>query len=134
MDVGDPSNFIRIREIYLNDFDKIKENISSYSFSDTLTKEAMLEVYTKLDYIMDPHGAVGYLGLKAYLKDHSDVQGIFVETAHPVKFLEVVEPVIGKSIELPEQIKAVIHKPKEALCIKNYSELKDFLIRSSRAS
>ena len=134
MDVGDPSNFIRIREIYLNDFDKIKENISSYSFSDTLTKEVMLEVYTKLDYIMDPHGAVGYLGLKAYLKDHSDVQGIFVETAHPVKFLEVVEPVIGKSIELPEQIKAVIHKPKEALSIKNYSELKDFLIRSSRAS
>ena len=131
MDVGDPSNFIRIREIYGHDFNKIKQNLSSYSFSDVLTKEAMLKVYSETGYIMDPHGAVGYLGLKRYIKDHPDTQGIFVETAHPVKFLEVVEPVIGKSIELPEQIKAVINKPKEALYIKNYQELKDFLLKTS---
>ena len=130
MDVGDPSNFIRIREIYDNDFELIKENLSSYSFSDDQTKEAMLKVYKELDYIMDPHGAVGYLGLKQYIKNRADTQGIFLETAHPVKFLEVVEPVIDKRIDLPVQIQEVIDKPKKALFITNYEELKDFLIRS----
>lgn len=129
MDVGDPSNFIRIREIYNNDFNKIKENLSSYSFSDALTKEAMLKVYTEFDYIMDPHGAVGYLGLKKYIQSNPDAQGIFLETAHPVKFLEVVEPVINRRIELPKQIQEVIDKPKKALFITNYQELKDFLIK-----
>jgi threonine synthase len=128
MDVGDPSNFIRIREIYKHDFNKIKENLSSYSFSDALTKEAMLKVYSESGYIMDPHGAVGYLGLKQFLKVHPNTQGIFLETAHPVKFLEVVEPVIGKRIELPIQIQEVIDKTKEALFIRDYSELKQFLL------
>ena len=128
MDVGDPSNFIRIREIYKHDFNKIKENLSSYSFSDTVTKEAMLKVYSESGYIMDPHGAVGYLGLKQYLQGHPNAQGIFLETAHPVKFLEVVEPVIDKRIELPKQIQAVINKTKEALFIRDYSELKRFLL------
>jgi len=130
MDVGDPSNFIRIREIYKHDFNKIKENLSSYSFSDALTKEAMLKVYNESGYIMDPHGAVGYLGLKQFLKLHPNTQGIFLETAHPVKFLEVVEPVIDKKIELPKQIQEVIDKTKEALFIRDYSELKRFLITS----
>ncbi len=128
MDVGDPSNFIRIREIYKHDFNKIKENLSSYSFSDALTKEAMLKVYNESGYIMDPHGAVGYLGLKQFLKEHPNTQGIFLETAHPVKFLEVVEPVIDKRIELPIQIQEVIDKTKEALFIRDYSELKQFLL------
>ncbi len=128
MDVGDPSNFIRIREIYKHDFNKIKENLSSYSFSDALTKEAMQKVYNESGYIMDPHGAVGYLGLKQFLKDHPNTQGIFLETAHPVKFLEVVEPVIDKKIELPKQIQEVIDKTKEALFIRDYSELKQFLL------
>jgi len=128
MDVGDPSNFIRIREIYKHDFNKIKENLSSYSFSDGLTKEAMLKVYSESGYVMDPHGAVGYLGLKQYLQMHPNTQGIFLETAHPVKFLEVVEPVIDKRIELPKQIQEVIDKTKEALFIRDYSELKQFLL------
>ena len=128
MDVGDPSNFIRIREIYKHDFNKIKENLSSYSFSDELTKESMLKVYSESGYVMDPHGAVGYLGLKQYLQMHPNTQGIFLETAHPVKFLEVVEPVIDKKIELPKQIQAVINKTKKALFIRDYSELKRFLL------
>ena len=128
MDVGDPSNFIRIREIFKDDFAKIKENLSSYSFTDEQTKAAMLKVYTESGYIMDPHGAVGYLGLTHYLKDHPNKQGIFLETAHPVKFLEVVEPVIGTRIDLPAQIQAVMDQPKKALFIRKYDELKQFLL------
>ncbi len=128
MDVGDPSNFIRIREIYKNDFDLIKDNVSSYSFSDDQTREAMLKVYKDTGYIMDPHGAVGYLGLKKYQEVHKNTSGIFLETAHPVKFLEVVEPVIGKTIDFPEQIKEVMNKNKEAQFISNYGELKEFLL------
>jgi threonine synthase len=128
MDVGDPSNFIRIREIFKDDFTTIKENLSSYSFSDEQTKAAMLKVYSESGYMMDPHGAVGYLGLTHYLKDHPDYQGIFLETAHPVKFLEVVEPVIGTKIDLPAQIQAVMDRPKKALFIRKYDELKQFLL------
>ncbi|MEL4454994.1 threonine synthase [Lutimonas vermicola] len=128
MDVGDPSNFIRIREIYGDDFDLIKKNLSSFSFSDELTKAAMEKVYHESGYVMDPHGAVGYLGLKQYMKNHQDTQGIFLETAHPVKFLEVVEPVIGKHIEFPEQIKNIMDRTKEAGFISNYQQLKDYLL------
>ncbi|MCA0931615.1 threonine synthase [Lutimonas saemankumensis] len=130
MDVGDPSNFIRIREIYKNDFALIKENLSSYSFTDDQTRAAMLKVYEETGYIMDPHGAVGYLGLKKYLKSNPDSTGIFLETAHPVKFLDVVEPVINKKIAFPEQIKSVMDKPKVAQFMTDYSELKNFLLTS----
>ncbi len=128
MDVGDPSNFIRIREIYKDDFEVIKKNVSSFSFSDDLTKEAMSKVFQESGYVMDPHGAVGYLGLQQYMKNHKDIQGIFLETAHPVKFLEVVEPVIGQRIEFPEQIKNIMHRTKEASFISNYKQLAEYLL------
>ncbi|MGI9533303.1 threonine synthase, partial [Lutimonas sp.] len=127
MDVGDPSNFIRIREIFKDKFEQLKKYLSSFSYSDYQTREAMKEVYANNGYIMDPHGAVGYLGLKEYLKDQRKAQGIFMETAHPVKFLDVVEPVIKKRIEYPSQIEAVIHKEKKATFISSYEELKSFL-------
>ncbi len=128
MDVGDPSNFIRIQEIYQNDLIKLKEHLHSYSFSDDETRTAMLNIYKKDGYIADPHGAVGYLGLKKYLGDQEGVQGIFLETAHPVKFLEVIEPVIEQTIKYPQQIEQVIHRTKEATFIKSYKGLKEFLL------
>ena len=128
MDVGNPSNFIRIQNIYNNDFNELKNHLSSYSFSDDETREAMLNIYNNKGYIADPHGAVGYLGLKKYLNENSDIQGIFLETAHPVKFLDVIEPVIKTKIELPAQIKKVINKRKEATLISDYDELKKFLL------
>ncbi|MCF6348970.1 MAG: threonine synthase [Flavobacteriaceae bacterium] len=127
MDVGDPSNFIRIQEIYNNDFERLKNDLHSYSFTDNETRDAMLHLYNNCDYIADPHGAVGYLGIKKYNLPN-DAYGIFLETAHPVKFLDVVEPVINKSIEFPQQIQAVIDKTKEASFIRTYSELKSFLL------
>jgi threonine synthase len=129
MDVGDPSNFIRIQEIYKNDDELLKKNVSSYSFTDEETKKAMKKIKKKSGYIADPHGAVGYLGLKKYLKKHK-AQGIFLETAHPVKFLDVVEPVLNETIAFPPQILNVINKKKKSIQISKYDELKDFLLKS----
>jgi len=129
MDVGDPSNFIRIREIFKGKFDLLKKNLSSFSFSDYQTREAMKDVYSTSKYIMDPHGAVGYLGLKQYLNEKDNAQGIFLETAHPVKFLDVVEPVIKKTIPYPTQIEGIMHREKKAISISTYDELKDFLLK-----
>ncbi len=128
MDVGNPSNFIRIQEIYKNNFEALKENLSSYSFSDEETKTAMQEIYSNYNYVADPHGAVGYLGAKAYLKENPETHCVFLETAHPTKFLDVVEGVIQQKQELPAQIKEVIDKEKVAITISTYEELKDFLL------
>ena len=129
MDIGDPSNFIRIQEIYKNDFQNLKKHLSSYSFTDDETRMAMKYLYEMRNYIADPHGAVGYLGLKKYRKENPENLGVFLETAHPVKFLDVVEPVIGKKIDFPPQIESVVHKTKKATMIATYDELKSFLIR-----
>ncbi len=126
MDVGNPSNFIRIQELFDNDLEKIRKHFSSYSFSDDQTRETMKEVYKQTSYVADPHGAVGYLGLKEYgLKDND--LGIFLETAHPVKFLDVVEDTLNVQVPIPQQIKNVIDKEKVAIQISSYSQLKDYL-------
>lgn len=128
MDVGDPSNFVRIRHLYQDNFEKLSENLSSYTFTDSETKKAMLEVYKSSGYICDPHGAVGYLGLKKYQEKHLDAYGVFLETAHPVKFLDVVEETIGKSVEIPPQIRKVMDREKKYIKIKSYEGLKKHLL------
>ena len=129
MDVGNPSNFLSIQEIYQNNFEALKENLSSYSFTDEETKSAMQEIYTNYNYVADPHGAVGYLGAKAYLKENPDTHCVFLETAHPTKFLDVVESVIKKKQTLPPQIKAVMDKEKVSITIATYDDLKDYLLK-----
>ena len=128
MDVGNPSNFIRIQEIYKNNFKELKNNLSSYSFTDAETKKAMLEIYKDFNYIADPHGAVGYLGAKHYLKKTPEAHCVFLETAHPTKFLDIVEDVIKTSVQLPEQIKSVIGKEKASIKIDAYKDLKNYLL------
>ena len=130
MDVGNPSNFVRIQEIYGHDFDRLKQNLSSYHYSDDETRSAMLELYQNYSYIADPHGAVGYLGCKDYLEVNPNAHCVFLETAHPVKFLDVVEDTVEKSVPIPEQIKAVMDKEKVATRIKSYEDLKSFLINT----
>ena len=128
MDVGNPSNFIRIQEIYNDDFDVLKNNLSGYSFTDEETKVALKEIHSKYRYVADPHGAVGYLGCKAYLKENPNAHCLFLETAHPTKFLDVVEDTLDIKLPLPEQIQDVIHKNKKSIKIGSYSQLKAFLI------
>ena len=128
MDVGNPSNFIRIQALHNNDFQALKSNLSGYRFSDEETREAIDSIYKSTGYITDPHGAVGYLGCLHYLKLNPDVHTVFLETAHPTKFLDVVQPLIPKVIELPPQIKAVMGRPKNAKSIVNYADFKANLL------
>ena len=130
MDVGDPSNFIRIRHLFKDNFEELEKNLSSYSFDDNQTKEALKEIYSLNGYIADPHGAVGYLGLKKYQTQHPNTYGIFLETAHPVKFLDIVEETLSEKLEIPAQIKKVMGKTKKSIQISNYEGLKNFLLKS----
>ena len=129
MDVGDPSNFIRILKIFGDDLDNLKETLSGYRFTDDETREALKEIHTTSGYVADPHGAVGYLGLKAYLKDHPEKYGIFLETAHPVKFLDTVEDSLNIKVDIPERLKETLSKTKKSIPIQDYQGLKDFLLR-----
>ena len=128
MDVGDPSNFIRIQKLYDQDFKKLVSSFSSHSFDDTATKDTMKMVYEKSGYVLDPHGAVGYLGLKKYQETNKDDWGIVLETAHPIKFLPVVKETLGIDLAIPPQIKSVLHKKKVAHKIKTYEDLKSTLL------
>ena len=130
MDVGDPSNFIRIRHLFQNNFNLLKDNLSAYSFTDNETKKALKEINDINGYVADPHGAVGYLGLKKYQELHPDTYGIFLETAHPVKFLDIVEETLDEKLEIPAQIKKVMNKTKISIKIASYDELKHFLLSS----
>lgn len=127
MDVGNPSNFIRIQELYNNDLEEFKKDFSSYSYTDEETLEAMKSVYKTDGYIAEPHGAVGYLGLKKELQKFPNAIGVFLETAHPIKFLDVVEPALNLKLPIPDQIESVLHKEKISVKIKTYEELKAFL-------
>ena len=130
MDVSNPSNFIRIQKIFNNDLQKINKVIKGYSYNDSETREAIKDVYNSYNYIMDPHSAIGYLGLKSYLKNlRSDVNGIFLSTAHPIKFKEEVENSIGDQISLPSRLKKIMTKKKNTIEIESYNQLKDNLLR-----
>lgn len=130
MDVGDPSNFIRIQELLGKNVKDLQTIFSSFSFSDAQTKEAMKSLHVKTGYVADPHGAVGYLGLNKYKLSNSDL-GIFLETAHPVKFLGVVEETLSVNVDIPSQIQKVMDKEKVAIRINSYDDLKEFLNGSS---
>lgn len=129
MDVGNPSNFVRILEIFRHEFPALKNQLSSTSISDEETVATIKKVYDEYQYVLDPHGAVGYLSLERYLQEHPRESGFFLETAHPVKFPEAVESVTGQQIEIPQAVKSIMDKEKKATTIKaNYLNLKDFLL------
>ncbi|MDT0677491.1 threonine synthase [Autumnicola musiva] len=129
MDVGNPSNFVRVLEIFENKFGNLKKHLSSYSFDDLATKMAIKEVHQKTGYTMDPHGAVGYLGLQEFLKHRQDYHGTFLETAHPVKFMETVESVIEQKVQIPAVIDSILDKKKKTHQISDYDELKNHLLQ-----
>ena len=113
----------------LNNYKVIKSNLSGFKFEDKKTKEAIKEIYKDSNLIADPHGAVGYLGLKKYLKNHNGKIGVFMETAHPIKFIDVVENTLDIKLKLPERIKKILKKEKRSTKINTYMELKDYLIK-----
>ena len=128
MDVGNPSNFERMKSLFNNDVSEFKKEIESYSFSDEETKTTMRNVKKEFDYTLDPHGAVAYLGLEKYFeKSNEDFIGVLLETAHPAKFVEVVEDVLKEKVEIPEKLEAFNKKEKKSVefpvdfeAVKNY--------------
>lgn len=130
MDVGNPSNFIRIQQLFENNFEDLKKDFSSISFTDEQTRAAMKEIKAGNGYIADPHGAVGYLGLKDYQLSDNEY-GIFLETAHPVKFADIVEETLETKVAIPEQIQSVLDKEKVFTSISKYEELKSYLLNNS---
>ena len=130
MDVGDPSNFVRILELFDHQYQPLTKVLSSYSFTDEQTRQTMRTVFKNTGYILDPHGAVGYLALAQYLEDHPQAKGIFLETAHPVKFYDVVEESIGKKLDLPASVQQLSGKKKQSIRMKpEAAMLKSFLMQ-----
>ncbi len=131
MDVGNPSNFARMLDMYCSTWNIIKEDISGYGFNDEDTKKAMKEVDVKYNYTIEPHGAVGYLALKEWQKSNPNTQGIILETAHPSKFIDDVESVLGKSIEVPERLAILSERKKESLLMNtDFDSFKKFLLNN----
>ena len=130
MDVGNPSNFVRLMALYDSNVEKLRKDVSGFSFNDSQTINAIQDVYKKYHYVMDPHGAVGYLGLHSYLQQINEkVNGIFIETAHPAKFLDDVEEAIGTKVEMPENLKSVLKKKKSVVKLSNlFPSFKEFLL------
>ena len=114
MDVGNPSNFVRVLELFHQQVDDLKNILTSYSVSDAATKATINEVSTQYNYTLDPHGAVGYYALIEHQLNYQNNAGIFLETAHPVKFPETVEQSTGSKIEIPESIQYLFNQKKKA--------------------
>ncbi len=126
MDVGNPSNFARLNYLFDGSQQKFAKAVTGSAYLDIETKEA-LQKLNSLGYIADPHGAVGYLGLKQY-QAINDVTGVFLETAHPIKFKEVVEPTLGTTLEIPKSLKAFLDKTKVAKeCPFDFKVFKELL-------
>ncbi len=129
MDVANPSNFVRILEMFDRNYLNLKEKMAATSVSDETTAATMREVYEKYDYILDPHGAVGFHALRQYLEKNPGQKGFFLETAHPVKF-DSVEKIIGTYGAMPESVKDLFSRPQQSTEIKiNYEELRNIILQ-----
>lgn len=128
MDVGNPSNFARMLDLYDSVWKDMQKNIHGFAFNDTETRQAVLEIKEKYNYVMDPHGAVGYLALKAYQKKYSNTQGVILETAHPAKFKPDMEAIFGHEIDVPERLAILADKEKVSVEMGiDYEGFKDYL-------
>ncbi len=128
MDVGDPSNFMRIMEIFQQQIAGLKNTLTGYTISDEETKATLKSVYKNHNYLLDPHGAVAYNALEQYLSQNQNSKGVILETAHPVKFYDVIEPLINQTVPMPELVAEQIRQEKVSTKISaDAKELKEYL-------
>ena len=134
MDVGNPSNFPRLKEFFANDYEQIKNKIIGFSYTDDEIKKTILDVYEKYNYLMCPHTSIGYMGAKDYCQkkqgnDSISSQTVFLSTAHPIKFYDIIEPIIEKKIDIPERLKETIDKEKQSFKLSSrFEEFRDYLM------
>jgi threonine synthase len=130
MDVGDPSNFARILDLFNHSHEAIVSEISGVSYTDEQIAETLKTCKTETGYLLDPHGACGYRALKEMLKPGE--VGVFLETAHPAKFLETVEGILGEKVEIPEKLQEFMKGEKQSESMSKYFEdFKAFLLSKS---
>jgi threonine synthase len=128
MDVGDPSNFARILDLFQNDYSAISGHISGATYSDEQIRNIMRECYKENGYILDPHGACGYQALKEQLQPGE--VGVFCETAHPAKFKEKVDEILSIDVEIPERLAAFMKGTKKSVPMsKEFKDFKAFLMK-----
>ena len=128
MDVGDPSNFARIYDLYHGDHALVSSLISGATYSDDQIRDTMRKCFSDNKYILDPHGACGFRALSEQLQ--AGEYGVFCETAHPAKFKETVEATIGAEVEIPERLAAFMKGKKQSVeMAKDFSSFKDFLMQ-----
>ena len=127
MDVGDPSNFARIYDLYGKSHERISSLISGATYSDEQIKETMRKCYAETGYVLDPHGACGYQALEEQLQPGE--VGVFCETAHPAKFKEKVDSILGIDVEIPERLQAFMRGTKQSVEMsKDFADFKRFLM------
>lgn len=132
MDVGNPSNFSRMLALYGNEIAEMRKDICGASFSDDETRGAIADVFRRYGYLMDPHGAIAYLGVMDVMKNSKKYAGVFLETAHPGKFFEEVEKAVGTPVPMPDRLRSYLNREKRALLLRNeFGELKEYLLQSS---
>ena len=132
MDVGNPSNFARILDLYHHIYPEIIQIMKSVTYTDEQIRETIQKVYEEYDYLCDPHGACGFRSLEETLKDEE--VGVFLETAHPAKFIETVEGVIGKgNVEMPEKLSEFMRGKKKSVQMNNeFTTFKSYLLNNSK--
>ena len=129
MDVGDPSNFARIIDIFGNSHDAIAAEIDAVTYDDAQIAATMSEVYKTDKYLLDPHGACGFLALKQLLE--KDEKGIFLETAHPAKFKDTVEPIVKEEVKIPESLQGFMKGKKDTVELSgSYADFKELLLKN----
>ena len=128
MDVGDPSNFARVLALYENSHEAISKEISGATYNDEQIRETVKGAYQETGYLLDPHGACGYRALEEGLKEGE--VGVFLETAHPAKFLDTVESIIGEKVEIPAKLQAFMKGVKQSIPMpKDFASFKEYLLK-----
>ena len=131
MDVGNPSNFARMQDLFGFTWNNMTKEISGYSFDDEATKRGIQTVFKKYDYVIDPHGAVGFLAFEKYRKENPNAKGVILETAHPSKFLDIVEEVISKKVDIPERLAILAKKEKVSVLMNTaFQPFKNWLLEN----
>src|SRR6187549_3629424 len=128
MDVGAPSNFERVQSLYNSDLMALRHDIVGFAYEDAQVIEAIGRVYQQHGYVLDPHSAIAWLALKDRLAADPEASGVLLATAHPAKFREVVEPAIGRSVELPRPLADALSRPRQSVSMPaDYTALERFL-------
>ena len=129
MDVGAPSNFIRLTRLFGDDLNAFRNTVSGFHLDDDATRQRIRHIHETSGYVCDPHGAIGHQALDSALEADPEALGVFLHTAAPCKFGDVVAPEIGTDPEMPDRLKAIIDRPKQAVNITaTYAALKDYLL------